>query len=55
MVNRSEFDHWLVQQAEAAGVTVDQEESILGVRARREAIEVETSSRIIKAGIVVGA
>lgn len=55
VVDRSRFDHWMVQQAEAAGVTVAQEEPIVSVRQGEDAIEVETESRRIFTRILVGA
>ena len=55
VTRRDEFDHWLVQQAEARGVTVRQGEAILDIAVEDEQVVVTTEKRTIHARVVVAA
>ncbi|UCG24131.1 MAG: FAD-dependent monooxygenase [Chloroflexota bacterium] len=55
VIRRDEFDHWLVQKAEARGVTVRQGEAVLSVTAHDEYVEVQTSKSLIRAKVLVAA
>jgi geranylgeranyl reductase family protein len=55
IVRRDEFDHWLVQQAEAKGVAVRQGEAVLDIEARDDHVVVTTEKAIFHAQVVVAA
>ena len=55
IVRRREFDHWLVQKIETAGVTVFQGEAVTAIEAQQEWVEVTTERRVIRAKVVVAA
>jgi flavin-dependent dehydrogenase len=55
IVRRSEFDHWMVRQAEERGVTVRQGERVRSVDPGVDYVEVETDEAIIRAKVLVAA
>jgi menaquinone-9 beta-reductase len=55
IVRRDEFDHWLVQKVEEAGVRLRQGEGVREVTAHQEYVEVVTDRATYHAQVVVGA
>lgn len=55
VTRRDEFDHWLVQQVEAHGVTVCQGEAVADIAVHQDYVEVVTEKRTIHARVVVAA
>lgn len=55
IVRRDEFDHWLVQTAEALGVEVRQGEGVTDIRPHADYVEVVTEKGAFHAQVVVGA
>lgn len=55
IVRRDEFDHWLVQKAEAHGVQVRQGEAVQGITPHDDYVEVITEKTTFHARVVVGA
>ena len=55
IVRRDEFDHWLVQEVEARGVTVRQGEAVKAITPHDEYVEVVTEKATFQAKVVVGA
>ena len=55
VIRRDEFDHWLVQKAEAMGATIRQGEAVLNVTTHDEYVEVQTSESTIRAKVLVAA
>lgn len=55
IVRRREFDHWLLQQVEAQGVTVRQGEAVKDIVYKQDYVEVTTEQATIHAKIVVAA
>jgi geranylgeranyl reductase family protein len=55
IVRRDEFDHWLVQQAEARGITVRQGEAVLDVAVEDDRVVVTTEKAVFHAQVVVAA
>lgn len=55
IVRRREFDHWLLQQVEAKGVTVRQGEAVKDIVYKQDYVEVTTEQATIHAKIVVAA
>lgn len=55
IVRRDEFDHWLVQQVEAKGVTVRQGETVLDVEPKDDHVVVTTDKAVFHAQVVVAA
>jgi geranylgeranyl reductase family protein len=55
VIRRDEFDHWLVQKAEARGATIRQGEAVLNVTTHDEYVEVKTSKSLIRAKVLVAA
>ena len=53
IVRRAEFDHWLVRQAEAKGVTVRQGEAVVDVIEHENYVEVATEKAIVHAKTLV--
>ncbi len=52
---RREFDHWLVQETEAKGVTISQGEGVKDINVTTTHVEVTTEQRTIHAQVVVAA
>ncbi|MFO7537854.1 MAG: geranylgeranyl reductase family protein [Chloroflexota bacterium] len=55
IVRRDEFDHWLVQQAEARGVEVRQGEGVTAITPHDDYVEVVTDKATFQAKVLVGA
>lgn len=55
VTRRDEFDHWLVQQAEARGVTVRQGEAVTDIAVTDDYVEVVTEKSTIRARVLVAA
>ncbi len=55
IVRRDEFDHWLVKEVEARGVTVRQGERVKDVSVGPDFVEVVTDKAIFQAQVVVAA
>lgn len=55
VTRRDEFDHWLVQQVEARGVTVRQGEAVTDITVEQDAVVVTTEGSTIRAQVVVAA
>ena len=55
IVRRDEFDHWLVQQARARGVTVREGEAVIDIQRHAEYVTVKTPTGTIHARVVVAA
>lgn len=53
VVRRDVFDHWLVQQAQKQGVTINQGEAVTGVVPRAAEVEVHTGRALYRAKVVV--
>ena len=55
VIRRDEFDHWLVQEAEARGVTVRQGETVKDVKTHDDYVEVTTDKTVFQAKVLVAA
>jgi len=55
VTRRDEFDAWLVREAEAAGVTVRQGDSVTALEQRDDHVELTTSRGVLRARVVVAA
>lgn len=55
ILRRDEFDHWLVNKAQAKGVTIRQGETVKEVTHRGDHIEVITNRTMYQAKVLVGA
>lgn len=55
IIRRDEFDHWLLQKAEAAGVTVRQGEAVTDIAPQDDYVEVTTDKTTFHAKTVVAA
>lgn len=55
IVRRDEFDHWLIQKAEALGISVRQGETVKQVNPQKEYVEVVTDKGTFHAQVLVAA
>jgi len=55
VTRREVFDAWLVREAEAAGVTVRQGESLVALEQREDFVELTTSRGVLRTRVVVAA
>ena len=53
VIRRDEFDHWLVREAEARGISVRQGEAVTAIHPEADGVTVTTEQRTIRAKIVV--
>ncbi len=55
IVNRSEFDHWLVRVAERAGISIHQGDAVVNIEPHTDFIKVMTGARTYYAKTIVAA
>lgn len=53
VIRRDEFDHWLVREAEARGISVRQGEAVTAIHPDEKSVTVTTERRTIRAKVVV--